>query len=103
MIYLMADRPCGGKFLYNDHPMLMEQAGEDPETLYAPMIEQWEANRIAYLLLLDNDRPVYGTQVSKDHFLNTKILREYLVKNFRFEIQIEDFSLYRRIPSTLTE
>ncbi len=98
MVYLMADRPCGARYLYADHVILRELAGEAPETLYPPLIAQWEENRIEYLLLVEHDRSANLPRETKEHFLDTPLLREYLESRFAFEVQIEDFSLYRRVP-----
>jgi len=97
MVYLMADRPCGGRYLYNDHLILQQLAGTPPEDLYPPLIQQWEENQIEYLLLLDHDLSIYKRIPSKDHFLQTKILRDYLENNFDFVTQIEDFHIYRQV------
>jgi len=96
MVYLMAERPCGARYLYPDHLILRELAGESPETLYRPLIAQWEESRIEYLILVEHDQSIYMPRETREHFLNTPLLRDYLDSRFEYETQLEDFLLYRR-------
>jgi 4-amino-4-deoxy-L-arabinose transferase-like glycosyltransferase len=99
MVYHLAGRPCGARYLYIDHLEMMEEAGMPPENLYEPVIRQLEDNRITYLILVDNDRSTYKGTCSKKHFLNTPVLRRYLEEHFYLDRRIEDFTLFRRNPA----